>query len=202
MINRNVISEAVHLAVTDVAGDSGVGHCDLYALAGVILLQRLTGKPYQIQAGSLMYHADPSGGGWFEINAENNGVERLEYHAWIGLAGETIEPGRCQIAELIDFSTRHLKTMTETMQYISGATKLGDHWLICVDPDIDIVQWTRTDGPPEYLWTDGEIPDEFRYSPGIAATVKIYEILKDTKGLITQITQRVITRYRELERSN
>lgn len=198
---KDVVALAVHRAVIDYTEDDGVRHCDLYALAGMFLLREVTGLPYQIQLGSLMYLADPVGHGWFEINARDGGMERLEFHAWIGLAGSVVKQGQgsqsneCEISELIDFSTRHVKTMVHCMQCVTSAIKIGNRIFASIDPDAERVKYTRADDPPAYLWTDGELPDEFRYAPDHGCIVSYYDMLKQRPYVAMELKKLVLFHY-------
>lgn len=203
---RDLVSTAVHQAVTEFTGDDGCGHCDLYSLAGMFLLREITGLSYQLQLGSLCYLIDPPGNGWFQIDAREGGLKRLEYHAWIGLAGTTVGncvdggPKKCKVGELVDFSARHLKAMSERMQGITRAERFGEGLLLTLDPTIERIAWTRTDGPPDYLWTNGEPPTEFRYYPDEECINMFYEYIGNHRDTLASIRRLAFEKYHQLRR--
>jgi hypothetical protein len=178
---RAAVADAVHAAVVALTGDDGYGHCELYALAGTLLLRQLTGENYQPQVGSFLFRADPAGNAWFEINAAKGGLDRFEYHAWIGLPGPLLEraaapgePHHYGIGALIDLSTRHLRKMVERMPQVESAQTEGDFVIMHLREPADRIRWTREDEPPQYLWVD-EIPNDFRYDVDQEATRGFYE---------------------------
>lgn len=79
-VNKKLIAETAHKAVCAVTKNDWFGHCDLYAIAGVMLL----GALYQLQAGSFIINADPEHDLAFMIDCSEGGLNRLEYHVWKG----------------------------------------------------------------------------------------------------------------------
>lgn len=202
---RAAAAAAVHDAVCQVAGGDGYGHCLLYAHAGAALLGSLLDAPYQIQIGSLAYRIDPAGGGWLELRAEDGGLDRGEYHAWVGLAGAPAGPAnRCEIAALVDFSTRHLRAMAERMPRVRRVQAVGACQIVELGESADPVEWTRPDGPPEFVWAaDGAgLPDDFRYVPDAAAIVQHYgeAMLPDSpwRDRIRELRNAALHRFAEI----
>ncbi len=99
---RQDLADALHMAVKLVTGEEGTQHCFFYAFSGALFLTTLTGKPYQIQAGSLALPRPSDEKLCYVFDAEEGNLEKREVHVWIGLAGEG--PAT---QELVDFSARH-----------------------------------------------------------------------------------------------
>lgn len=111
----DVIAESLHEAVTTVfdeleqAGvDTGTathnakikGRCLYYAGAGQHVAERILGRQYWVQVGSLGVSTDSEK--MFKIDAANGGVAARRFHMWFG----TDEGG---VPEFVDFTSRFFK---------------------------------------------------------------------------------------------
>jgi hypothetical protein len=123
---RQRIDAALHQAVQDILGTDGSGMCWLYAMAGARMLNVLEDRTtYMVQAGSLQIQVCLDGRG-FMFDAEQDGVTRRGYHAWIMrlhrtaaakpesvAGGSLLALGGGRGVEVVDFASRHYRTFAE-----------------------------------------------------------------------------------------
>jgi hypothetical protein len=201
---RDAAAEAVHRAVRTVAGDDGLGHCDLYALAGFALLPAITGLRFVPQVGSFAALVDPPDG-WFQIFAENGGLDRREYHCWLGLPGpptRCLAPGitRCGVCQIVDFSLRHVRAMVARMPQIARVAHQSDAFIaVELAPADDQVRFTRADDFPPYLWVEGEPPADLVYMPDLEA-MRAFALTVKPSRLLTDLGKHVHREYAVLAR--
>jgi hypothetical protein len=138
------IAAAVHRAVCAVTDTDGFGHCCLYATTVREIATKLTGRRFEIQAGSSNVATgvidaegyltavghDVDGG---TVNGVPGGLGNGEFHAWVMEVPRTATAGCAEVirphTEVIDLSLRHFPQL---------AMRTG-------------VPWSRTD-LPDYYW--------------------------------------------------
>lgn len=202
---REAAAEAVHRTVCAVTGDDGCGHCDLYTLGGYALLPAITDLNYMPQVGNFAALVDPPNG-WFQICAEHGGLERGEYHCWLGLPdGDT---GRREegvtlfaVGQLVDFSLRHVRQMVARMPQITRVAHQGEESLV-LEPaqPHDRIRYTRRDDFPPYLWVEGEPPDDLVYTPDLSAMRAFVTRSTRQAPLLAGLRDRVLAEYARLAR--
>jgi hypothetical protein len=113
-ISRARIAGAVHQAVCAVTGGDGYGMCQLYARAGALTAEFVTGRPYTWQAGELLIgtgDVNEDGELHFQYKPAASGYNGLEFHCWI-IARPDAPPGTTGEAgpdhEYADFGLRHM----------------------------------------------------------------------------------------------
>lgn len=202
---RDAAAEACHRAVCSVTGDDGCGHCDLYALAGYALLPAITGQNWMPHVGNFSAVIDPPNGR-FEICAEQGGLDRGEFHCWLGLPGRDtgqrengvrlFEPG-----QLVDFSLRHLRAMCARMPQIQRVVEQNDERLV-LELAQDVIQHTRTDDFPPYLWVTGGPPDNLTYAPDLSAMQAFAARFARQGSLLRTLRDRTLREYAALARAS
>ena len=124
---KDAIADAVHQAVSLVFGDDGIGHCDGYAISGSIVLSRITGQDWIMQAGEARFGTgnevdSPEGEICYSFvpsetspaqtlggrTATVGGLANGEFHAWC-VRGKS----NGQVAEVADFSARHVPVLAD-----------------------------------------------------------------------------------------
>jgi len=102
-------------------------------VAGYMLLSRIDGPQWTMQAGSAWMLADPPDG-WYVYDTRQPGaLERGEFHCWLAKQGPT---KKAPPVAFVDFTTRHLRRTAETMAIPDGNER---------------IPWTHTTKPPAYL---------------------------------------------------
>jgi hypothetical protein len=167
---RGRIAEAVHRAVCEFSGTDGCGLCMLYAVAGAGLLGRVFGKTYYPQAGSMSVLVDPPDN-WMSMDARN--FAGGEFHCWLGRrsGGDHVE--------MIDFASRHYKGYCERLIDASEFEAIEPG--LYVRRDVPLVghsrpTWNRED-PPDYVWTEGLLPEWLRLAPDREATEVVLSMI-------------------------
>lgn len=202
---REAAAEAVHRAVCTVTGDDGLGHCDLYALAGYALLPAITGLGFMPQVGSFTALVDPPTG-WFQICAEHGGMARGEYHCWLGLPGQAegpLEQGvtRYSVGQLVDFGLRHVRAMVKRMPQIARVVHQDEAFIALeLAPEYELIQYTRPDDYPPYLWVEGEPPNDLRYTPDLGAMRTFAAHHVKQPQLMNALREHVLREYAHLAR--
>jgi len=170
---RDAVAHELHQAVLDVSESDGVGWCLLYSAGGEMLLNHLSGDAsYAGQVGSLRLHLPDAGSdaSIFAMVVDHGGVDRHEFHAWIGRHLTARAPdGTVAVQvdedqyEVIDFSARHYPTWWNGM-----AAHLED-----------LPAWT---GPtPAYIWTVKQhLPPWVSLRASVAETLRAHDVLAST----------------------
>lgn len=148
---KSRIAEAVHEAVCQVSQTDGCGRCLYYALAGAMLLNRVTKRLFVPQVGGLSIQTSPPDG-WYgvDMSAQGDPIQSFydgDFHCWIAEVPEGgTEPGsRQRCKALIDLSSRHYDRLFDFI--------------------MPPIEWKR-EPPPAYLWLDdGIMPDWVRMWP-------------------------------------
>ncbi len=141
LATRTGIAEAVHTAIVQEFGEAEARvRCLFYAQVGANVAAIVTGRSYQVMAGSLHVvtaSADEMGDGlpaFFAMIADDPQTHGLEFHAWI--AGQ--RPGS---VEIVDLASRH---------YEANARALG-------------IPWGAGRSYPPYVWAPVEaVPEGIR----------------------------------------
>jgi len=172
------ISEAVHRAVCEFTGTDGFGHCLCYAVCGSVVASTMLEKLYLPQAGTVCIFADPPNA--VAMQATDNGLERGEFHCWFGLP-ESRNHGRGKrLAEFVDLTSRHYKRYVSEVVCIEEAVVSDGCRTYMLAPEKDRIRWTRTDDPPQFIWTNGKFPDLMQAVPDEAACLRLFEIVNDS----------------------
>ena len=179
------MAEAVHAAVCEATGGSGLGRCAHYAVAGSILATVVTGKRFIPQAGSLYLSTDPADPTLYTAMVAEDGIESGEFHCWcIG----PVEDGRksgpvTPDQEFVDFSARHFKALVEKLGVVEDRQRLpGGGFFTFFTPTTN--QWQRPD-PPKYIWSSqGRLPEWVMYEADQAATETLFRELADFEPVI------------------
>lgn len=156
---KNRVAEAVHRAVCEFTGTDGCRMCMYYAFAGSALLSRLRKRLFIPQAGSLFVQTsepnDPGLAIKIDFDGDSaSGLRRGEFHCWIAMP-ETSKLGMSRCSTLIDFSSRHFKTLAENA--VAG----------------EQCQWTRP-APPPFVWIEnGILPTWLQLKPDETATSSV-----------------------------
>ena len=197
---REAAALAVHRAVCAVTSSDGYGHCDLYALAGYILLPAITGLDYIPQVGNFGALVDPPNA-WFQICAEDGGIARGEYHCWVGLPGK--DTGRRDrgvtlytAGQLVDFGLRHLRAMVDRMPQIKRVVHEQEDLLVLeLALSGDVIRYTRSDDFPPYLWAEGEPPSDLVYVPDLVAMRDFISFNATRPRLVADLRSHVLQQY-------
>ena len=170
---RDAIAHELHQAVLEVTGTDGTGWCLLYTAAGEQLLNHLSGDAsYFGQVGSLMLRPPDAGSnaGVFAMIVDHGGIDRHEFHAWIGHQVTGRAPDRAVAVqvdadqlEVIDFSARHYPTW----------------WNLLAERQADFPVWT---GPtPAYIWcVRNRLPSWLDVAANVVETLRSHEVLAAT----------------------
>jgi hypothetical protein len=167
---KDAIAEAVHQAVSLVFGNDGIGQCGAYAISGSVVLSRITGQEWILQAGEARFGTgNEAGSAEGEIcysfvpsatspartldgkQATVGGLENGELHAWC------VRPENDRAAEIVDFSARHVPLLAE---------RAGLGWAREPLPYL----W----GTPEDLWRD-----RFMHMPDLRTTETVMRHFSD-----------------------
>lgn len=144
---RAQIADAIDRAVRDVTGTDGVGHCAIYALAGAVVANIVTGDEYLPQAGKLVVAASTGtddGGDYTDYmemdpvagraDGHNRDGQNSEFHAWAVRVPRRARQGELYVLGdddvLMDLSFHHMPLW---------AQRFREDW------------WQRSDWPP-YFW--------------------------------------------------
>jgi hypothetical protein len=179
------MAEAVHAAVCEVNGGSGLGRCAHYAVAGAILATVVTGKRYIPQAGSLYLSADPADPSLYTAMVAEDGIESGEFHCWcIGPVEEGRKSGPVTPdQEFMDFSARHFKALVEGFGMVEDRQRLPDGGFLTVF-GLATNRWRRPD-PPKYIWSNqAGLPEWVKYQADKAATETLFRGLADFEPVI------------------
>jgi hypothetical protein len=133
--DQEALATAVHRTVCAYTGSDGVGHCQLYAVTGMLLLRTVTGKQWHVQAGSTWILCDPPDGWWRFDATDPDSRSRGEVHCWIAQGGHGRRP-----TTVVDLTARHYRRMHETLGRVGVLAGVGE-----------AVPWTREE-PPAFLW--------------------------------------------------
>jgi hypothetical protein len=147
---RSIVAEAVHEAVCAFSQSDGYGRCQLYTVAGCILLTNVDGPGWYMQAGSAWILADPPDGFWHYDATQPLALARGEFHCWLAKEGAT-KGG--PPAAFVDFSARHFHRTVNEMN-AAGPREGGER-----------IPWTHQTEPPPYIWTNGSPSDWVRWEP-------------------------------------
>lgn len=182
MSARDIYAEAVHLAVCDCMGTVDIsGHCMASTYAGWVLTIAHPPGPgkWFPQAGSLYIKPNPDHPtAAFGFRAEDGGMERGEFHAWLAHQDGT----------RIDFSARYYRRYVETMA-ASGVEGLGP----------DEVRWNRPD-PPAYLWAHySDLPDWVTLHTDEASSRTMWENFQGKHAGWTTLRRSVYRHYDRLK---
>jgi hypothetical protein len=144
---RTLIAEAVHDAVCTFSRSDGFRLCQLYTVAGYMLLSHIDGPKWVMQAGSAWMLADPPDGWWYYDAGTPYALERGEFHCWLAKQGATKDSPP---AAFVDFSSRHFHRMIDQMLVVGGGER---------------IPWTHTTEPPPFIWTEGTQSDWVHWEP-------------------------------------
>lgn len=144
------IAEAVHRAVCDYTGTNGLGHCAMYAVAGMGLLLGL-GDNVCVQVGALELQPDPGDPtAWLSMDPANGWGE---IHAWLIRCQKAHAPGFQPLAsdvEVIDLSARHYRRYFEDLPSIltPGVALIEKSWR---QGDVPAYLWATKDRLPQWV---------------------------------------------------
>jgi hypothetical protein len=180
MVLKDRIAEAVHAAVCEVTGGTGLGRCAHYAVAGSILATVVTGKRYIPQAGSLYLSHDPADLTLCTAMVCEDGIKSNEFHCWcVGPVEEGLKSGPVTPdLGFVDFSARHFKALVENVGMVEDRQRLPDGGVLTVFGQATN-RWLRPD-PPKFIWSNlAGLPEWVKYEADKAATETLLGELAD-----------------------
>lgn len=179
---RALIAEAVHDAVCAFSKSDGFGLCQLYTIAGYMLLGALDGPQWVMQAGSAWILADPPDGWCCYDATTRDALARGEFHCWLAKQGPT---KASPPAAFVDFSARHFHRWVDHLQVIGGGER---------------IPWTHPTEPPPYMWTEGTQSEWVRWEPDPAMCTALWTSTLAHIQEYRPLQRLVATRYHALAR--
>jgi len=176
-----LIAETVHDAVCDFSQSDGFGLCQLYTAAGYLLLSRIDGPQWIMQAGSAWLLADPPDGWWYYDATTPHAIERGEFHCWLAKHGGTKNDPPIAF---VDFSARHFH---RTVEHMSAQGAIGSS---------EQMPWTHTTEPPPFIWTDGTQSEWVRWEPVPEACTMLWRFVLAQADQYRPLARLLVERYR------